>query len=318
MHLRRTVLAVAVGVMAPASLLVTPSAAADSPPAGLALPDRPSEGGGEERDPESGEGAADDGVTVSVRGVPEEFTAGGPWQELTLVVDAEPSSAGREVTFMLVDGALELHAEHADVQVFGEGRWRDVAPSDPSDATAHYSLCVPAGTTELSVRVRFHDDAPTVDSFFIGAADAINLESPWYESRIVRPTDPGDPGDPGGEVPADPGGEDPTDPGDPGGEDPTDPGGEAGTGEPVEPVEGSGEMSGAGVRPQLPEVELVATEPVSPAADAEQSLDAPSSPLAETGVDSATRWQLGVGGAAVALGSALAVGAGRHRRRNAA
>ncbi|MGW5116329.1 hypothetical protein ACWEQ8_12975 [Streptomyces noursei] len=279
-------------------------------------------------------------MTVSVRGVPEEFTAGGPWQELTLVVDAEPSSAGREVTFMLVDGALELHAEHADVQVFGEGGWRDVAPSDPSDTTAHYSLCVPAGTTELSVRVRFHDDAPTVDSFFIGAADAINLESPWYESRIVRPTDPGDPGDPGGEVPADPGGEDPTDPGDPGGEvpadpggedptdpgdpggeDPTDPGREAGTGEPVEsaePVEGSGEMSGAGVRPQLPEAEPVATEPVSPAADAEQSLDAPSSQLAQTGFDSATRWQLGVGGAAVALGSALAVGAGRHRRRNAA
>ncbi|GAA0613300.1 hypothetical protein [Streptomyces crystallinus] len=328
MHFRRTVLVVAAGVMAPTAVLgAAPALAVGSPPTALTLPEPSSDDGKEEREPEGkneragGGDDADEGVTVSVRGVPQAFTAGGPWQELTLAVDAQPSEGAREVTFMIVDGAAELNSQHVDVQVRGASEWQDLDPAF-GGSTAHYALAVPAGTTEVSIRLRFHADAPLV-GFHIGASDGISYDSPWYESRITRATEPGDPGggeptDPGTEEPTDPGGQDPTDPGDdgpgdPGSEQPTDPGAEAGAGSPGGTAGTEAGQTGTDGQPQAPEADPATAEGAA-SGGVGRPADDPTGALAETGLDAATRWQLGVGGTAIALGTALCL----YRRRTAA
>ncbi|AYG78057.1 hypothetical protein DWB77_00164 [Streptomyces hundungensis] len=56
-------------------------------------------------------------------------------------------------------------------------------------STAHFDLVVPSGMVQLSIRVRFHDDAP-LKAVEVGASDGISLDSPWYRSHIVRPPIP--------------------------------------------------------------------------------------------------------------------------------
>ncbi|WP_120719492.1 hypothetical protein [Streptomyces hundungensis] len=326
-------LVVAAGAIAPVALLAAPAEAADGTSAGLEMSARspaesgkvPGADGGRKQDDRADE---DQGVTVSLRGIPDEFVAGGPWREVTVVVDAEPSDTARDVTFMLVDGGLELTSDHVDVQVRGASGWRDVDPTMPS-STAHYELEVPSGTPQLTIRVRSHDDAPLL-TFDLGASDAISLDSPWYESRIVRPVDPvdpvdpggsggsggGDPTDPGGEGPGDPGGEKPTDPGggeptDPGGGVPTDPGAGAGTEGPGESIGGGADGPAAGDHEPTSVAVPSAAEQGAAAGSLGRAPDAPSDELAETGLGSTTRWQLGLGATAVVLGAGLC----RYRRR---
>ncbi|MFG3283296.1 hypothetical protein [Streptomyces sp. NPDC048111] len=316
MHLRRTVLAVAAGVMAPVALLAGPAEAVDGTSVGLAMPDRSPADSSEEReadgDGRQGHAADEDqGVTVSLRGLPDEFIAGGPWREVTVVVDAEPSDAARDVTFMIVDGDGELSSDHVDVQVREASGWRDVAPTMPS-STAHYELVVSGGTLQVSIRVRFHDDAP-LKAIDVGASDGISLASPWYGSRIVRPADPGGSG--GGD-PTDPGGEGT---GGPGGEEPADPGGEAGTGSPGGSTGGgAGEPTGGGAGGPAPGDhqpgpvgDPAVGEQGAAAGSVGQASDVPSGELAETGLGTATRWQLGLGATAIALGAGVC----RYRRR---
>ncbi|MFB6631000.1 hypothetical protein ACFCWY_13965 [Streptomyces sp. NPDC056362] len=193
---RRTLLAAVVGMTAPTAVLVAPALATDGPPASVTAPDRSPDRGHEKSAPSVKKTTPDGGVTVSVHEVPDTFTAGGPWQALTLVVNAEPTDSDREVTLIVEDNeTLRLNPDHTDVQVHGTSGWQEVDADRWSQAnpTAHYDLVVPAGATQLSLRMRFHRDAPLVH-FYLAASDGISLDSPEYESQLVLPADPGAPG----------------------------------------------------------------------------------------------------------------------------
>ncbi|MFE5973667.1 hypothetical protein ACFQ64_16080 [Streptomyces sp. NPDC056460] len=317
MHLRRTVLAAVVGITAPAAVLSAPVMAADDPPTRFSLPDRSPEGVQEK----AGPNGRKKGVTVSVHGVPETFTAGGPWQELTLVVDAEPTDTDREVTLKVEDNeTLQLTPEYTDVQIRGAGGWGDVNADrwSQGNPTAHYDLIVPAGETQLSVRIRFHRDAPLVH-FYLAASDGINLDSPDYESQLVLPVDPGDRGTGEPTDPADPGTGEPTDPADPGTGEPTDPGtstptspgNEAGAGDSAGSAGGGAEEPEPSTRPTAPGTHPAAGESAPP----EDPASAPSGTLAETGSSPGAYGMIGAGGIAIALGTAAVH---RFRRRPAA
>ncbi|MEU5918803.1 hypothetical protein [Streptomyces sp. NPDC047141] len=322
---------------APTTVLVAPALAADGPPTSVAVPDQSPDRGSEKSAPSVKKTTPDEGVTISVHGVPDTFTAGGPWQELTLVVNAEPTDSDREVTLIVEDNeTLRLNPDHTDVQVRGTSGWQAVDADRWSQAnpTAHYDLVVPAGATQLSLRMRFHRDAPLVH-FYLAASDGISLDSPEYESQLVLPADPGAPG--GGEPtdPADPGTGDPTDPADPGTGDPTGPPGPAGPGTPTDPAgPGNGEPTrpgteagagagdpagpaGSGAGESGPSDPPAAPGPASATgeeATPDHPADAPSGTLAETGATPGARWLIGTGGTAITLGAAALH---RFRRRPA-
>ncbi|MEU5794816.1 hypothetical protein ABZ800_15050 [Streptomyces sp. NPDC047813] len=324
----------AAAALAPALLGATPAAADEALDTALSMPDRSPE----EDTAKTRAAAAPD---LRLEGAPKAVEAGGDWAGFSVVLDnAHDGGKVWTLDMSLNTDGPRLYGDDLRVQVHIDGAWRDARVlSDPElgsyDLALREAFSLPAGRTTVPVRIRAGSDAPLVE-FFIGPRifDGHVRSDPgyWVESKITAPAEEGEkPG--GGDEPGE--GQGPGGGGEPGaGQEPGDgdepgagqePGGgdkpgnahHSGTNHPREddmsggggnatgPAASSSSNGGSGAAASLAEH--------PDAAGGDSGRTAANASLAETGSDVCGPL-LGIGGASIALGAALA--AARRLRRN--
>ncbi|MER7916248.1 MULTISPECIES: hypothetical protein [unclassified Streptomyces] len=336
----------AAAALAPALLGATPAAADEALDTALSMPDRsPGEDAAKTR--------AAMAPDLRLEGAPKAVEAGGDWAGFSVVLDnAHDGGEVWTLDMSLNTDGPRLYGDDLRVQVHIDGAWRDARVlSDPElgnyDLALREAFSLPAGRTTVPVRIRAGSDAPLIE-FFIGPRifDGHVQSDPgyWVESKITAPAEEGEkPG--GGDEPGE--GQEPGGGGEPGEGQGPGGGGKPGAGqEPGDGDEpGAGQEPGGGDKPgnahhsgtNHPREDDMsggggnATGPAASsssnggsgaaaslaehpdAAGDDSGRTAANASLAETGSD-VSGPLLGIGGASIALGTALV--AARRLRRN--
>ncbi|MFB8297681.1 hypothetical protein ACFC66_31725 [Streptomyces bacillaris] len=303
--------------------------------------------------PELEEGP-DSPVEARLRGVPLKiphppFTSepGAKWTEFNTLLDNSEGIAGDDaaydLTITISPGLVpegEVHEGDFELQYFHDGAWHDAELTYQPVARGSLQTTFPGNSLPAELvtsRFRFrvstsvclegaHFNASAL--FYVPTTGKIfGRTNRGFQTKFTFPgggEEPGEGEKPGGEKPGE--GEEPGNSEEPGnGQDPGD--GSEGQEAPGAGSSGAGEAaggSGSGGPASVPVEETVRAGSGSPAvtdvgfAGDREHGSRPKGTLAQTGSDAATRWTLGTGGAALALGAALVAGTGRHRRRQAA
>ncbi|MYU05713.1 hypothetical protein GTY81_17870 [Streptomyces sp. SID8366] len=312
----------AAAALAPALLGATPAAADEALDTALSMPDRsPEEDAAKTR--------AATAPDLRLEEAPKVVEAGGDWAGFSVVLDnAHDGGEVWTLDMSLNTDGPRLYGDDLRVQVHIDGAWRDARVlSDPElgnyDLALREAFSLPAGRTTVPVRIRAGSDAPLTE-FFIGPRifDGHVQSDPgyWVESKITAPAEEGEKpggGDEPGEGQEPGGGGEPGEGQGPGGGDKPGNAHHSGTNHPRED-----DMSGGGGNATGPGASSSSNGGSGAAASLAEHPDAAgddsgrtaaNASLAETGSD-VSGPLLGIGGASIALGTALV--AARRLRRN--
>ncbi|MFE1790969.1 hypothetical protein ACFW7J_21715 [Streptomyces sp. NPDC059525] len=237
---------------------------------------------------------------------PSKAEAGGKWAEFTTALDNSKGVFGDESGYDLTLSFSPTHVAKGELregdfelQYFRQGAWHDAQltykPGKFGDLTATFAdNSFPAELITHGFRFRVSKStslsaisiSSSVTYFDRETGKAFKVASKGFETEIV-PLSGEEPGT---------------------GEDP-------GKGEDLGSGEEDRNPSGAGSSEanQADSNDQTVTD-IGFTGDGKHD-SGPEGALARTGSDAATRWTLGAGGAALALGAALVAGTGRHRRR---